>query len=65
MWKGKKTHTIVEGLATTAIILILAWGRVEGKKKLTKVVATGVLRGSVPRGPTENAVSQSILRLKS
>ncbi len=63
--KVKRTRTFVEGLSTTAKILILAWGRVEGQKKLTKVVATGVLRGLVPRGPTENAVSQSILRLRS
>ena len=38
---------------------------VEGQRKLTKVAATGVLRGLVPRAPIENASSQSILEVGS
>ena len=64
MWRWPRNRFGPAWVAATAKILILAWGGVEGQRKLTKVAATGVLRGLVPRGPTENASSQSILNIR-
>ena len=64
MWRWPRNRFGPAWVAATAKILILAWGEVEGQRKLTKVVATGVLRGLVLRGPTENASSQSILNVR-
>ncbi len=65
MWRWPRNRFGTAWVAATVTILILAWGEVEGQRKLTKVAATGVLRGLVPRGPTENASSQSIMKVRS
>ncbi len=64
MWRWPRNRFGPAWVAATAKILILAWGEVEGQRNLTKVAATGVLRGLVLRGPTENASSQSILNVR-
>ena len=64
IWRWPRNRFGPAWVAATAKILILAWGGMEGQRKLTKVAATGVLRGLVPRGHTENASSQSILKVR-
>ena len=64
MWRWPRNRFGPAWVAATAKTMILAWGGVEGQRKLTKVAATGVLRGLVPRGHMENASSQSILKVR-
>ncbi len=64
IWRWPRNRFGPAWVAATDKILILAWGGMEGQRKLTKVAATGVLRGLVPRGHTENASSQSILKVR-
>ncbi len=64
MWRWPRYRFGPAWVAATAKILILSWGGVDGQRKFTKAAATGVLRGLVPRAPTENVSPQSIIKVR-